>query len=127
MKSAYLPPLLLLTATLLLSLWNSSYMARETERWQSQVSRAGDLALAQQWPEAMEALEESYNDWQGRQTYLHIVLRHDTLDGAEAMYRRAAAFAATRESAEFQAEIENLRHQLALIAEMERLHINNVL
>ena len=127
MKRAYLPPLLLLGVILLLSLWNSSYMARETERWQSQVARSGDLALAEQWPEAMAALEDSYNDWQQRQTYLHIVLRHDILDNTEAMYRRAAAFAVTREAAEFQAEIENLRHQLALIAETEQFHINNML
>ena len=58
---------------------------------------------------------------------LHIVARHDTVDDAEAMYRRALAFAATRELTEFRAEISDLRDQLRLLAETERLDIKNVL
>ena len=49
------------------------------------------------------------------------------VDDAEAMYRRALAFAATRELTEFRAEISDLRDQLRLLAETERLDIKNVL
>ena len=49
------------------------------------------------------------------------------MDDAEAMYRRALAFAAAREPDEFRAEIADLRDQLRLLAEMERLDIRNIL
>ena len=49
------------------------------------------------------------------------------MDDAEAMYRRAMAFADTRELSEFRAELSDLRDQLRLLAEMERLNLKNVL
>lgn len=49
------------------------------------------------------------------------------MDDAEAMYRRAMAFAATRELTEFRAELADLRDQLRLLAEMERFSVKNVL
>ena len=127
MKRAYLPPLLLLAAMLALSLWTSNRITRDTDHWRAQLAQVEALGWEQRWPEALDALESSYQDWQSRQTYLHIVMEHDVLDDAEAMYHRAAAFARAEEPSEFQAEIEHLRHQLALMAEMERFHIKNVL
>ena len=62
-----------------------------------------------------------------RQTYLHIVSHHDAVDDAEAMYRRAMAFAETQEITEFRAELSDLMDQLRLISEMEALNIRNVL
>lgn len=61
----------------------------------------------------MEVLTDSYTDWSGKQTYLHIVTEHDAVDDAEAMYRRAMAFAATRELTEFRAELADLRDPAA--------------
>ena len=127
MKRAYLPSLLLLCAMLALSLWNSGRIQQETERWRGQLEQADALAAEQLWPEALSAVEDSYRDWQGQQTYLHIVAEHDVLDDAEAMYHRAAAFALEREAAEFRAEIQHLRHQLTLMAETERFSMKNVL
>ena len=75
----------------------------------------------------MDTLAGSYDDWSESQTYLHIVARHDTVDDAEAMYRRAIAFGETEELSEFHAELSDLRDQLRLIAEMEALNIRNVL
>ena len=89
--------------------------------------QADALAQAGAWEEAAGTLAESYEDWSERQTYLHIVAKHDSVDDAEAMYRRAMAFAATRELTEFRAELSDLRDQLRLLTEMERLDIKNVL
>ena len=75
----------------------------------------------------MDALRKSYQDWSSLQTYLHIVSRHDALDDAEAMYQRALSFGVAREDSEFQAEVSDLRDQLRLLAEMERLNVKNVL
>ncbi len=122
-----LPPLLVLLALLAVSLWNIRCMQSKTDRWQSQLLAVDQMARSGDWAEAVDALWESYDDWSLSQTYLRIVSHHDTVDDAEAMYRRAAAFAETEELSELRAELSDLRDQLRLLAEMEALSIRNVL
>jgi len=120
-------PMAVLLAILALSLWNSRFMRRETDRWQSQLCLAEELAQEERWTAAEETLRIGYKDWCSRQVYLHIVTEHDTLDNAEAMYRRAMAFASVREDSEFRAELADLHTQLRLLAEMERFSLKNIL
>ena len=127
MKRLLLPPIAVLCALLALSLWNSSHMERQTRRWRAQLQEPDRLAQSECWAEALDSLWESYDDWTFRQTYLHIVSPHAAVDDAEAMYRRAIAFAETEEITELHAELSDLRDQLRLIAEMEALNIRNVL
>ena len=124
---AYVKPLAVLAAILAFALWNGAAMTRHTDRWRAQLEQADALAQAEEWSRAVEVLADSYTDWSGKQTYLHIVTEHDAVDDAEAMYRRAMAFAATRESTEFRAELADLRDQLRLLAEMERFNVKNIL
>ena len=123
----YLPSVAVLAAILAFSLWNDVHMSSETSRWRSQLDQADALVQENRWEDAQVRLAESYEDWSSRQTYLHIVSEHDAVDDAEAMYRRAMAFADTRELSEFRAELSDLRDQLRLLAEMERLNLKNVL
>ena len=127
MKKAFLPPIAVLAAILAFSLWNSRAMTASTDRWRSQLQQADALMQAESWPDTVAALEKSYLDWSQQQTWLHIVSEHDAVDDAEAMYRRAMAFAAAREPSELRAELADLRDQLRLLAEMERFSIKNVL
>ena len=127
MKRAYLPPVAVLLSILAFTLWNSANMTAQTDRWRQQLRQAEALAQSESWPEALDALAASYTDWSSHQTYLHIVSQHDAVDDAEAMYRRAQAFAATREVSEFRAELSDLQDQLRLLAEMEQFSIKNIL
>ena len=127
MKRAYVPPLAVLSILLALCLWNGHKMTESTQRWRDQLQQTAALAQAGDWPAAVDALRKSYQDWSGSQTYLHIVSRHDALDDAEAMYQRALSFGVAREDSEFQAEVSDLRDQLRLLAEMERLNVKNLL
>ena len=122
-----LPPLLVLGVLLAFALWNSAAMEARTGRWRDQLRQAEALALTGDWAAAEAALAESYADWSGSQTYLHIVTEHDAVDDAEAMYRRSMAFAAAREDSEFRAELADLTDQLRLLAEMETGSIRNIL
>ena len=122
-----LPPLLVLGVLLAFALWNSAAMEARTGRWRDQLRQAEALALTGDWAAAEAALAESYADWSGSQTYLHIVTEHDAVDDAEAMYRRSLAFAAAREGSEFRAELADLTDQLRLLAEMETGSIRNIL
>ena len=122
-----LPPLAVLAAILVLSLWNGRVMERRTSRWQAQLQQVRELAVAERWQAAEAALTDSYSDWSRSQTYLHIFTEHDAVDDAEAMYRRAMAFALEQESSEFRAELADLQDQLRLLAEMERFSLKNIL
>ena len=123
----FLTPLAILAALLGLSLWNASCMASDTARWRDQLAQADVLAQSGDWAGAEDALEASYDDWADRQTRLHIVTKHDAVDDAEAMYRRAAVFICLQEESSLLGELSDLRHQLRLLSEMEQLSIKNVL
>ena len=120
MKKSLAVPLAVLGVILAFALWNSRCVTAETDHWREQLRQADILAQAGEWERAAAALSDSYGDWAARQTYLHIVAEHDAIDGAESMYRRAMAFAATEELSEFRAELADLRDQLRLLAEISR-------
>ena len=127
MKKSLAVPLAVLGVILAFALWTSRCVTAETDRWREQLRQAELLSQAGEWERAAAALSDSYGDWAARLTYLHIVAEHDAIDGAESMYRRAMAFAATEELSEFRAELADLRDQLRLLAEMEEFSIGNVL
>ena len=122
-----LPPVLLLCALLGFSLWNGAVISRETEACSAAVEQARTAARKDDWSAAESALRRGYDRWQSRQTYLHIVEPHAAVEEAEAMFRRAFAFAAVQEDAEFQAETAGLLAQLRVLAEMEQPRIGNIL
>lgn len=122
-----LPPLALLAALLAFALWNGSRITGDAVRWRTQLQQVDTLAQSEDWTGAARVLSDSYGDWSGRQTYLHIVSQHSAVDEAEAMYRRCLAFAATQELSEFRAELAGLREQLRLLAEMEQFSLRNIL
>ena len=127
MKRDMLPPLAVLVVILAFALWNSAAITNHTQRWRDQLQQVEELAAAENWRSAADALAESYKDWSGSQVYLHIVSEHDAVDDAEAMYRRAMAFALEQESSECRAELADLQDQLRLLAEMERFSLKNIL
>ena len=127
MKKDMLPPVGVLAVILAFALWNSAVITGHTQRWRDQLQQAEALALDENWQAAGDALAKSYEDWSGQQVFLHIVSEHDAVDDAEAMYRRAMAFALEQESSEFRAELADLQDQLRLLAEMERFSLKNVL
>lgn len=127
MKKGLLIPAALLAAILSFCLWNSAAMTDCTARWRAQLAEADRLVQAGDWEGAAAAIREGYASWSARQTYLHVVTSHDAVDGAEAMYHRALAFAESREDSELRAELADLRDQLRLLAEMEEFSIKNVL
>lgn len=126
MKS-YLAPLLLLAAIVTFSLVNCRFIVRSSLVWDEELESAAALASDGDWSGAENALRAGYRAWSAHQTWLHIVVDHDAVDGAEAMYRRAFAFADAQEPSEFQAEIADLRSQIRLLAEMERVSVKNIL
>ncbi|WP_293009421.1 MULTISPECIES: DUF4363 family protein [unclassified Oscillibacter] len=125
MKS-WLIPTFLLAAILALSVLNCRAVDQDVVRWQSQLEEAEAAVSAKNWKQAEDLISQSYEDWSGRQTYLHITAEHEVVDGADALYRRCAALISVQAS-ECMADLAGLRHQLWLLSETERFSIKNVL
>ncbi|MFR1423467.1 MAG: DUF4363 family protein [Dysosmobacter sp.] len=117
----------ILAAILVFSLWNSSYMTASTVRWREQLQQADAQAQSEAWTEAVDTLAGSYDDWSESQTYLHIVARHDTVDDAGGHVPPGPGLRRHPGADGVRAEISDLRDQLRLLAETERLDIKNVL
>ena len=124
---ACLAPVALLLGILGLALWNGAHIAGECARWQGQLQQVEALAVGGDWDGALAALDAGHGDWSRGQTYLHVVAEHGAVEAAEAMYLRAASYAAAQELTELRAELSGLREQLRLLAETERLSLGNIL
>lgn len=127
MKKMFLGPISILTIIFFFALLNGINMQKHTARWSESLQQAVLSVQSENFDSAKAALNSSYEDWLKMQTYLHIVLEHEAIDNAEAMYQRAFAFTTAKDSQELQAELADLIHQLTLLSEMERLSIKNIL
>lgn len=127
MRKPLFRPICILLVIFLFSLWNSYHIQKNTAHWSETLQQAVSYVQSENWAFARKALHQSYEDWSRAQTYLHIVLEHDAIDDADAMFRRAFSFAETQDTQELQAELADLIDQLNLLAEMEQLSLKNVL
>lgn len=127
MKKALIGPISVLVLIFSFALWNNFNIQKNTARWSESLQQAVLSVQSENWTSAEAELNRSYEDWLNTQTYLHIVLEHDVIDDANAMFRRAFAFTASQDTQELQAELADLMDQLNLLAEMERLSLKNVL
>lgn len=122
----WLPPAAILAGLLVFCLWDAAQMQKETHRWSSQLQQADQLAVAEDWSGALEILEDSYQDWSSSRLYIHIVSSRDVADDAEAMYKRAMAFAKTEEITEFRAELSDLQDQMRVLNDMESFRLRTI-
>lgn len=126
MKS-YGIPCLVLALLLALCLFSGAWLTQRCDGWAAQLNEIDRRAQADDWEEAEELLESLYGDWLQVQLWLHITMEHDELDEAEALFCRALVLAEEEDSVEFRAHIADLLSQLQLLAEMERVRVENVL
>ena len=112
-----LPPVLILAGVLAFCLWTGARVGADSQRWRQPLEQSSEAALAGDWDAAGDLLAASYDDWRTRQLFLHIVVQHQVVEDAEAMYRRAASFLDGQETEEFRAELADLIHQLLALEE----------
>ena len=120
-------PSLVLGLLLALCLGNSAWLHRQCEGWQAQLDEIDALVQRDAWEAAEQQTEALYGHWQQVQLWLHITIDHEELDAAEALFCRALVLAEEEDSVEFRAHIADLRSQLQLLDEMERVRLENVL
>ena len=126
MKSLWIP-LLTLAALLAAALWTGTYISGETERWSEILQQADSLAGEGRWEEAEKTIQQGYDDWDSRQTFLHIVMEHEELDEAESLFASAFAACSLQDAPDFHATLAQLISQMSLLAETQQVSIKNIL
>ena len=77
---------------------------------------------------AVEALtRRAYEEWEGRELYLHIVTRHGDADQILRSFRSVLQYLDIQEVDQYAAANADLIVQLELLAEMEQAELTNVL
>ena len=120
-------PCAVLAVILALCVGNAIWQNEKCQSWTGQLSTIDALAADDQWDNAAQALSALYKDWQSAQTWLHITVEHEELDDAETLFCCSMVLAEEQDSVEFRAHLADLRSQLQLLAEMERVSVKNVL
>ena len=123
----WLAPLLVLALLFSGTAANARYVAHSVDGWCAGLETALSAAEAEDWERAQAALDAVYSSWSARQTYFHIMVEHEELDAAEALFAVSRSFAAHEDGAEFCANTADLFTQLQLLREMEEISIKNIL
>lgn len=120
-------PVFVLLLILVLSLFNSFALSRRCDDWTAQLEASDEAARQEDWQSARRSLEVAYNDWNRHQTWLHIVIEHKEIDTAESLLQRCRVLGQEEDSVEFRSTLADLRSQIRLLNEMERVSIKNIL
>lgn len=120
-------PLFVLLLLLVFSLGNSAAVSRHCRTWTAQIDAIDRNVEAQRWSDAADGLEALYRDWTDCQTWFHVVIEHREIDAAEALLRRCRVLCQEEDDVEFRASLSDLRSQLTLLDEMERVSIKNIM
>lgn len=120
-------PIFILLLTIILCLYAGSSAKRCTDGWKQQLQTAADFAGREDWPQAQQALTGLYDSWQTQQEWLHMVIAHQELDETESLLQRCIALCRQREGSDLQADMAELCTQFALLDEMQRLTLRNIL
>lgn len=120
-------PCIALALLAALALVNGLLLSRWCARWTDMLASADACVLAEDWTGADAALAGLRRDWDAHQTWLHIVIEHDEIDEAESLLRRCLVLCAAREKNDLRADLSALHAQMALLNEMERVSVRNIL
>ena len=126
MKHFYIPAGIL-ALILAASLWAGRYVSLSTERWSALLEQADEAGRREDWPAARERMEGAYQDWQGSQTFFHIIMDHDELDEAEDLFAGAFAMCREEDDADFHQLLSQLIKQLELLSETQQASVKNIL
>ena len=116
----------LLLAVLAGTLAHSHCLNSFTENLTVLLEQAGSSAEQNDWETAAALTQNARQQWEAKELYLHVTLRHSETDAVYAGLREVTEFIQCRESGEYSAANARLIANLELLAEAERLTLKNV-
>lgn len=119
--------LALLAALAVLGHWNEGQIEALCADLTTLVEDSAAAADAGDWRQAEALSHEAETLWRQRTPTLHMVLRHDVINGVTSGLEEAHALARWQEGAEFAASCARVLHSLRALAESEHLSPGNLL
>lgn len=126
MKNFYVP-VGILVVILGFSLWSGRYVEQRTDQWTDLLEQADREGGLENWDAARDQMDQIYQDWQGSQTFFHIIMDHEELDKAEELFAGAFAVCQEEDDADFHQLLAELKQQMTLLAETQQASIKNIL
>lgn len=120
-------PCFVLLLLLVLALGNSVCLSRYCDSWLMKLNNIDTAAQQENWESARQQLDTLYQDWDRAQIWLHVIITHEELNTAQSLFCTAVVLSEEEDNVEFRAHVAELRSQLQLLVEMERISIKNVL
>ena len=119
--------ILVMVLLMAVSLVNSAYLTRRCDEWTTRLNAVTDAAGNGDWDTARQTVDALDNDWQAKQSYLHITLQHEEINTADTLLQQCVLFVDIQDiDSLFDAALQ-LSLQWDHLAEMEQLSIKNVL
>ena len=117
---------------ILVSLFTAGAMNQRTvsdisDSIRTQLNASQAAAQQEQWESAERALSQADRTWQAHEAYLHVVIEHDEIDGAEALFTEVSQYARQHDSDKYCTSAERLCTQLNHLEESQQLSIKNIL
>ncbi len=110
-----------------LALWHVWYVTALTDELTAALERAEDLAESQDWQNAAVLTRQAQDRWHNASILLHITLDHEVMDEVSVGFAETMEFIQHQERGEYSASNARLMERLALLGEMERPSVENLL
>ena len=109
------------------TLCNNLYLRGFTGALNTLLEQAEARAEPGDWEEAHVLTEQALTQWQSRDSYLHILLRHSDTDQIYTGFQEVLEFLTCQEAGEYSAANARLMTQISLLYEAEQFTLKNVL
>lgn len=117
----------LLVVMAALALWHVWYLTGLTGELTAALERAEGLAEGRDWQGASELTRQAQDRWDGASILLHITLDHEVMDEVSVGFSETLEYLQMEEREEYSAANARLMERLALLGEMERPSVENLL
>ena len=119
--------LAILAAILGSTLAHSHCLSTLTGQLTAQLSQAAAAADQGHWAQAAALTHSARQQWEKRDFYLYVMLRHGCLDEIRTSFTQAQAYLDHRTPWEYRASLAQLITQMELLSEAEQLTVQNIL
>ena len=119
--------MVLLAVLLVLGAWMGGRMTDATLPCADGLDRAAELAMAEDWPGAKQAMEQAWRAWAENRNFSASLSSHEPMEEIDALFEELEIYGAREETAAFSAGCVFLAEKLRDLGNSFRLSWQNLL
>lgn len=117
----------LLAVIFLSTIAHSLYLTHLTAQLTQTIESATHCARQEDWSQTQKLVQQAQDLWQGHDLYLHVTLRHDTVDGVFCSFRDLDLLCHQADRQGYELVSTRLLASLELLCSAERFSFENIL